>query len=66
MGRDWQRATFTDLKVMEEWEACEQGWNNTYNRAFYGLDIACNCLDKYGWHLDTENEFVNEVLCDRN
>ena len=66
MGRDWQRKTFTDIEVRDKNEGCRYGWEPIYNRIFYGIEIACDCLGRYGRYLDTENEFVQGKACDTN
>jgi len=56
MGRDWDKKTFTDLKVIDEaGQPCERGWEDAYNRVYYGLQEACDCLGRYGRYLNTEN-----------
>ena len=69
MGRDWDRASFTDLMVMDEdalFSGCPDGWEDAYNRVFYGIDMSCDCLGQYGRGLITENEFVLSTYCDVN
>ena len=67
MGRDWDQATFTDLKVVDEVNAgCPQGWKDAYSRLFYGITMACDCFGIYGRNLATENVMVIGPWCDRN
>ena len=52
MGRDWDRNTFTDIRVEEDVAyGCEFGWEDMYNRVFYGVKPCCACLGRYGRYL---------------
>ena len=56
MGRDWDQKTFTSLEVVDPYyQGCPDGYEDAYNRVFYGIDIACDCLGRYGRYLNTEN-----------
>ena len=49
MGRDWDRKTFTDIEVIDSRDGpCAEGWEPAYERTYYGMDVACDCLGKYG------------------
>ena len=66
MGRDWQRKTFTNIEVEDQDDGCSNGWDPIYNRVFFGIEVACDCLGRYGRYLNTENEFVAGSACDTN
>ena len=54
MGRDWDRKTFTDIEVIDARDGpCAEGWEPAYERTYYGMDVACDCLGKYGKYLNT-------------
>ena len=46
MGRNWERNTFTDMKVITGYD-CGDGWEAAYERIHYGLEVACDCIGIY-------------------
>ena len=66
LGRDWQRAPFTDLYVTEEF-SCQEGWEPVYERIFYGLKEGCDCLGITDRWISTDNIFTfGEGGCNHN
>ena len=57
LGRDWQRAPFTDLYVTEEF-ACKEDWEPVYERIFYGLKEGCDCSGIKSRRITTDNIFT--------
>jgi len=68
MGRDWDRNSFTDLKVVSNFE-CERDWEAVYERIFYGLDVGCDCINigrqRY-YRIEYPGEFQIGIGCNRN
>ena len=66
MGRDWQKAPFTDLQVVIDIN-CPDGWEPAYERIFNGLQSGCDCLGVDDRWITTDNTFTFGVAgCDYN
>ena len=59
MGRDWQKEPFTELKVVDT-NTCGQGFEPVYEKTFYGLDVACDCLGIFDRWIPYDNTFILE------
>ena len=45
---------------------CAPGREMAFERIFYGLDVACDCVGISDRWISTDNEFVKGSGCDRN
>ena len=66
LGRDWQKGPCLDLEVSEFDYRCQPGEEPGYERIFYGLGVACDCVGISDRWISTDNEFVKGASCDKN
>ena len=59
MGRDWQRKPYSELSVTET-NNCETGYEPVYEKIFYGMDVACDCLGIYDRWIEYDNSFIED------
>ena len=45
---------------------CKPGEDMLYERIFYGMDVACDCVGISDRWISTDNEFVKGGSCDKN
>ena len=65
MGRDWQQNPYTDLIVTDDTK-CPIGWQATYERIFYGLDIGCDCTGIFSRWIENPDLMTLGYACSYN
>ena len=65
LGRDWQTRPFIDLQVTDD-NVCPAGYESTYERVFYGLDVGCDCLGITHRNMEGDNRYNVGAGCTSN